>query len=167
VPASDIQYLLDRGADPNRVPPSGIPVLDWALTRYWNPESVDLIASRVEPRHAFWIAAGLGDVRKTLSYLDNSGKPAEAARDDRPDFVLVGFGTPCRPDADDLEIVWEAFMIAGFNQRLEVIDALLDHGFPIDYDGWGSTLLQWAQGNRIDVLADHLVKRGARSASSQ
>jgi hypothetical protein len=68
---------------------------------------------------------------------------------------------PCRPDADDLEILWEAFTVAGFNDRLDVIDALLDRGFPIDYDRWGSTLLKWAEGNRRIKLADHLKMRGA------
>jgi hypothetical protein len=130
--------------------------------RYWNPEPVDLIASHVKPRRAFWIAAGLGDVEGTLQFIDKDGKPTDAARGDRPDLILVGLGSPCRPDAADLEILWEAFMIAGFNQRLAVIDALLATGFPIDCDCWGSTLLQWAQGNQKNVLGDHLLKRGAR-----
>jgi hypothetical protein len=65
----------------------------------------------------------------------------------------------------DLEIQREAFTIAGFNQRLAAIDALLDRRFPIDYAEWGSTLLQWAEGNRITVLAEHLLKHGARPTS--
>jgi hypothetical protein len=164
VKTEDVALLLQRGADPEWIPPSGTPILEYALMNYWNPEAVDLIARLVTPRKAFWISAGLGDVSGMLSFLDSGGKPTRAARKNRPDFLLVGFNMPCRPDADDLEILWEAFAIAGFNQRLAVIDALLDRGFPINYAEWGSTLLQWAEGNRIAVLADHLVKRGAHRA---
>jgi hypothetical protein len=162
VKADDVALLLERGADPEWLPPSGVPILEHALMNYWNPEAVDLIARRVTPRKAFWISAGLGDVDRMLRFLDSRGRPSAAARKNRPDFLLVGFNMPCRPGADDLEILWEAFTVAGFNQRLRAIDALLDRGFPIDYAEWGSTLLQWAEGNRITVLAEHLLKRGAR-----
>lgn len=165
VKTKDVAHLLERGADPNWLPPSGVPILEHALMNYWNPEAVDLIARRVTPRKGFWISAGLGDVAGMLKFLDVNGNPTEAARQNRPDFLLVGFNTPCRPDADNLEILWEAFAVAGFNQRLGAIDALLERGFPIDYAEWGSTLLQWAEGNRISVLRDHLLKRGARPSS--
>lgn len=132
------------------------------MLNYWNPEAVDLIARRVTPRRAFWIAAGLGDVPTMLSFLDRNGKPTPEARVNRPDFILVGMGSQCRPDADDLEIAWEAFCVAGFNQRFNTLDALLDRGFPIDYSEWGSTLLSWAEGNRVTSLADFLKKRGAK-----
>lgn len=165
VKTEDVAFLLERGADPEWLPPSGVPVLEHALMNYWNPEAVDLIARCVTPRKAFWISAGLGDVEGMLAFLDSNGKPGAAARQNRPDFLLVGFNMPCRPDADDLEILWEAFTIAGFNQRLTAIDALLDRGFPIDYAEWGSTLLQWTEGNRITLLADHLLNRGARPGS--
>jgi hypothetical protein len=162
VKTEDVALLLEKGADPEWSPPSGVPILEHALMNYWNPEAVDLLARRVTPRKAFWICAGLGDVEGMLTFLDAKGKPIAVARHNRPDFLLVGFNTPCRPDANDLEILWEAFAIAGFNQRMSAIDALLERGFPIDYAEWGSTLLQWAEGNRITVLADHLLKRGAR-----
>jgi hypothetical protein len=158
----EVAYLLERGADPDWLPPDGVSVLEHALVNYWNGEAVDLIAQRVTPRKAFWIAAGLGDVQTMLSFLDKDGKPTAAARANRPDFTLVGFNSPCRPDADDLEIIWEAFCIAGFNQRLNSLDALLDRGFPIDYSQWGSTLLSWTEGNGISVVAEHLRKRGAK-----
>jgi hypothetical protein len=159
---AQVAYYLDRGADPTWMPPNEISVLEHALLRYWNPEAIDLIASRVTPRKAFWIAAGLGDVRGVLAYLDRGGRPNSAARRDRPDFTAVGLGVPCRPHADDHEIVWEAFCVAGFNQRLAVLDALLDRGFPVDASPWGKTLVEWAHGNRIAPLVEFLVARGAR-----
>jgi hypothetical protein len=50
MPADEVRDLLDRGADPAWVAPSGIPVLEHALLRYWNAEAVDLLAARVRPR---------------------------------------------------------------------------------------------------------------------
>jgi hypothetical protein len=138
-------------------------VLELALLRYWNPEAVDLIASRVTPRKAFWIAAGLGDVQTMLDFLDGKRNPTDAARRDRPDFIAAGLPATCRPGADDLEIVWETFLVAGMNQRLAALDALLERGFPIDYGPWGMTLLEWAEGNRKNALVDFLKERGARS----
>lgn len=158
----EVAYLLERGADPDWVPPDTVPILEHALLNYWNGEAVDLIARRVTPRRAFWIAAGLGDVPTMLSFLDNDGKPTAAARENRPDFTLVGLGNPARPDAEDIEILWEAFCVAGFNQRFNSLDALLDRGFPIDYAEWGGTLLSWAEGNSITSLAEFLKKRGAK-----
>jgi hypothetical protein len=164
VRTENVIYLLERGADPDWIAPSGMSVLEHALLMYWNPEAVELIARRVVPRKAFWIAAGLGDVQTMLSFLDEKGAPTDAARRDRPDFVAVGLpSSPCRPGADDLEIVWEAFLVAGMNERLAALDALLDRGFPIDYAPWGSTLLEWAEGNRKNALVDFLKERGARS----
>ena len=69
---------------------------------------------------------------------------------------------PSNPTADDQEIVWEAFLIAAFNQRFAVLDVLLDRGFPIDYIGWGQT--DPAPGGRRTAgvpLVEYLVKRGA------
>ena len=158
-----IRFLLDRGADPNWILPNGLSILEWAILRYWSPGAVDVIAEKAKRRSAFWIAAGLGDVDEMLRYLSSDGKPSDAARRDRPDFILARFPMPCRPDAEDLEILWEAFCVAGFNQRLDAIDALLDRGFPIDYAPWGSTLLKWAEGNHVTVLAEHLLMRGAKA----
>jgi hypothetical protein len=86
----DIQWLLDHGADPNWLPPNGIPVLEHAIYRYWNGEAVDLIAHRVKPREALWIAAGLGDVTGVKRYFDKGGQLTEAARNHRPDFTAMG-----------------------------------------------------------------------------
>lgn len=158
----DIAFLLERGADPDWLPPNGVSVLEHAIIRSWNPDVVDLIAHRIVPRKAFWICAGLGDVPGMLNFLTAEGKPTPAARRDRPDITAVFFGALCRPDAGDMDIVWEAFYLAGTNRRFACIDALLDRGFPVDYAPWGMTLLQWAEGNQVTPLVDHLTKRGTK-----
>jgi hypothetical protein len=156
-----VRDLLARGGDPAYVMPNGVGVLDRLLLLAWNPEAVDLIASRMTPRKAFWIAAGLGDVAAMKGYFDLKGRLTEAARADRPDFVAIGLGMPCRPDANDREILWEAFMVASFNRRVAAIDLLLEKGFPIDFSPWGQNILHVAVGNRLADLVEILVARGA------
>ncbi len=157
----DVRFYLDRGADPNWMPPNGITILEHATYRYWNAEAVDLIASRVTPRKSFWLAAGLGDVQSVKRYLGRNGHPTEAARRHRPDFTAMGPPLPTLPDADDREILWEAFFVAGLNVRVDVLDLLLDAGYPIDYAPWSTPLLNFAVGNRLVGLVEYLVSRGA------
>jgi hypothetical protein len=159
----EMQRLLDLGADPSWTPPNGYSVLEHVIWRSWNCEIVDLIASRVkEPPRTFWVAAGLGDVESVKQYVDERCVPTEEARENRPDFTALGpFGMPSNPAPTDQEIVWEAFMVAAFNQRFAVLDVLLDRGFPIDYIAWGQTILHVAVGNGWVPLIEYLVKRGA------
>lgn len=159
---AEVAFLLERGADPAYIAPNGIPLLEYALCRFWNGEAVDLVARRVVPRKMFWIAAGLGDVEALATYVDRQCVPSEAARRHRPDFTAVGPGVvPSLPNASDAEIVWEAFLVAAFNGRFAVLDALLQRGFPIDYSFCEMTLAHFAVGNRMIPLAEYLVSRGA------
>jgi hypothetical protein len=160
--ADVVEYLLGRGADPEWLPPNGVPILEHMLCSYWNGEAVDVIARRVKPRQAFWIAAGLGDVEAVRRYTQPGGSVTPAARQNRPDFTaLMMAPMPFLSAADDTTIVWEAFFVAGLNQRYAVLDVLLDQGFPIDYIEWGQSLLHLAVGNRWADLVEFLVKRGA------
>lgn len=158
----DIQWLLDHGADPNWLPPNGIPVLEHAIYRYWNGEAVDLIAQRVKPREALWIAAGLGDVTGVRRYFDQDGKLTDAAREHRPDFTAMGpLPAPSSFGDSDFDILWESFMLAAWNGRLAVMDILLDHGLPIDYTSWDQPFIGWAIFEGRAPLVEYLVKRGA------
>ena len=76
----DVRFYLDRGADPNWMPPNGITILEHATYRYWNGEAVDIIARLVTPPEAFWVAAGLGDVRSLDRYIDAKGMLTDEAR---------------------------------------------------------------------------------------
>ena len=158
----EMQQILDRGADPEWLPPNGYSVLEHVIWRCWNGEVVDLIASRVKPREAFWISAGLGDAKGVKRYVNEQGVPSEEARRVRPDFNALGYmPMPSNSAPDDQEIVWEAFVVAAFNQRFNVLDVLLDRRFPIDYMGWGQTILHLAVGNGWLPLVEYLVRRGA------
>lgn len=161
-PTSMVELLLELGADPSWMPPNGISVLEHAIVRYWNGEAVDRIAERVTPPRAFWVAAGLGDVAAVRRYLSRDGHPTAAARAKRPDFMATARGLlSATADADPQLVVWEAFLVAAFNQRFAVLDVLLDRGFPVDYNAWGQTVLHLAVGNGWVPLIEYLVRRGA------
>jgi hypothetical protein len=158
-----VRYLLDRGANPDWVAPNGIPLLEHALLRYWNGEAVDLIAARVRPRKALWIAAGLGDVEGVRRFLDDSGKPTPAAWRLRPDFDAIGGITtmPSLPDPDDDELLMEAFFVAMLNHRTRVLEYMVSRGFDIDSLAWGSPLINIAVGNAWTPVVECLVRCGA------
>ncbi|MDB4883028.1 MAG: Clp domain protein [Gemmatimonadetes bacterium] len=159
-----VRWNLDRGANPNWMPPNGITVLEHAIVRYDDGRCVDLIAERVTPRRALWIAAGLGDVAGVRSFVARKGTLTRAGRLNRPDTMAMGkmfHGLPPHHDADDLEIMWEAFQIAGWNERWAAMDALLDAGLPIDHAPLGMPLVLEAVGNLLVPLAEYLVSRGA------
>ncbi|CAN5876230.1 hypothetical protein BH11GEM1_BH11GEM1_21980 [soil metagenome] len=147
------------------MPPNGITVLEHAIIRYkWtNGASVDAVAARVTPRRALWIFAGLGDVAGVRSLIAGDRKLTTEARLNRPDLMAMGsiFALPPNHEADDLEIMWEAFMIAGWNERWSAMDALLDAGLPVDHAPLGAPLLAMAIGNLFVPLAEYLLGRGA------
>jgi hypothetical protein len=157
----DFEFLLGRGADPSWTPPNGISILEHAMLRCWHPGPADLLAQYVTPRKAFWIAAGMNDVAAMKRYFKRDGSLTDAASNDRPDLVAVGLGTPARPGASDLDLMWEASLLAGFNHRWAALDLLYQRGLPIDYSPWRFNLLHWAVGNRIVPVVEFLVSRGA------
>ena len=163
MPADEVRDLLERGADPAWVAPSGIPLLEHALLRYWNGEAVDVVAARVEPRNALWIAAGLGDVAGVRRFLDRTGRPTAGARRLRPDFDAVGRSgmMPPHPDPDDEEILVEAFVVAMFNGRTAVLEYMLSHGFPVNSVVYGSPVIHVAIGNAWAPVVDCLIRGGA------
>jgi len=162
-----VRWMLDRGANPRWTPPNGISVIEHAIVRFHDRACVDLIASCVRPLPALWIAAGLGDVDTLRPFIAGRGRLTAAGRRHRPDLIATGvvFGAmPLRQDADDLEIMWEAFRIAGWNQRWRTMDALLEAGLPIDHAPLGMPLIAEAALNLhmgSAPLAEYLVTRGA------
>ena len=158
----EVQRLLERGADPNWVPPNGIPLLEYALLRYWNGDAVDVLAAHTEPREALWIAAGLGDVDGVRQFLDRDGKPTPAARRLRPDFDGVGAdGLTQHPDPDDEEILVEAFLVAILNGRTRVVEYMVSRGFPVNSRIYETPLVNVAIGNTMVSVVESLIRGGA------
>ncbi len=158
-----VRFSLERGADPNWIAPNGISVLEHAMLIYWNGDAVDLIARRATPKRALWIAAGLGDVDGVSRFLDRNGRPTEAAYRHRPDFTAAGSPTfmLSAPVVDDVEILAEAFFVALLNDRIAVLDYMIDRGFPVDYLDWEMPFVSFAAGNQRLKVVECLVRRGA------
>jgi hypothetical protein len=162
MPTEIVQFLLDRGADPNWVAPNGIPVLEHALIRYWNGEAVDVLAARATPRHALWISAGLGDVDGVRRSLGADGKPTAAARRLRPEFDMVGQrALPMHPDPDDEEVLLQAFFVAMLNGRTAVMEHMASRGFDVNTLIWDSPVLNIAVGNAWVPVVESLMRCGA------
>jgi len=157
-----VRRLIERGADPEWVTPAGVPVLEHALLRYWNGEAVDVLAERVRrPRHALWIAAGLGDVEGVAKFLDANGRPTADARHIEPDFVAAGLGLMTHPEPGADEILMEAFFIACCNGRTSVIEYLAKRGFDVNTMIWESPMLNVAVGNAWTPVVASLLRSGA------
>jgi hypothetical protein len=158
-----VRWLLERGADPNWVAPNGIPVLEHALLCYWNAEAVDVLAAHATPRHALWIAAGLGEVEGVARFLEADGRPTPEARRLRPDFTAVGApGIPARhPDPTDEEVLMEAFFVAALNARTNVLGYMASRGFDVNTLVWDSPILNVAVGNAWVSVVECLMSCGA------
>jgi hypothetical protein len=160
--AEIVQFLLDRGADPNWVAPNGIPVLEHALLRYWNGEAVDVLVPHATPRQALWISAGLGDVTGVRHSLDASGRRTTAARRLRPEFDIAGQRAfPMHPDPDDEEVLLQAFFVAMLNGRSAVMEYMASRGFNVNTLIWDSPVLNIAVGNAWVPVVESLMRCGA------
>ena len=156
-----VRWLLDRGADPNWVAPSGVPVLEHALLRYWNGAAVDVLAARATARASLWIAAGLGDVGDVRRFLDRQGRPTAAARRLRPDFDAVSTPMAPLPDADDEEVFLETLLVAMLNGRTAVIEYMASRGAPVNSLAFGLPLIVMAVGNGWPTVVESLIRCGA------
>ena len=159
-----VRRLLDRGADPSWIAPTGLTVLEHAIVQYWNGPAVDLIAARVRPRRAFWIAAGLGDVAGMRRFFGPDGRLTADAHRDRPPLELmsVALAVPTLPEPDDVEVMAEAALVAAMNGRTAVLELLLDMGYPLDHRFWlDQTLVYFAIHHGMDTIVEVLVRRGA------
>jgi hypothetical protein len=161
---ADVRWLLERGADPLWLPPSGISALDHAIVSYWNGRAVDVLAQRVTPRKALWIAAGLGDLTGVRRFVDRRGKLTPAAYRDRPPLELmsVPMAIATLPDPDDVEVLAEAAIVAAINGRADVLDVLIDMGYPVDHRYWADMpMTHFAIQHDMDTIMEVLIKRGS------
>jgi hypothetical protein len=65
------------------------------------------------------------------------------------------------PSPDDTELIAEAFFVAMINDRIAVLDYMIDRGFPIDYLEWEMPFVSFAAGNQRMRVVECLVRRGA------
>jgi hypothetical protein len=163
----DIEYWIRRGANPDSVARTGYSTLEYALVRYNvsmpQPEMVAALLRHVKRiPDAMWVAAGLGEVRKTLAFFGADGRLAASARARRPDFAAFAMGGgPFHPDADDETIIFEAMLVAVLNERVDVLRAVLDRGFAVDASPHNRTLLMASVECAAPRACEFLLSRGA------
>ncbi|MEP6835687.1 MAG: ankyrin repeat domain-containing protein [Gemmatimonas sp.] len=158
------RVLLDYGANPEWIAPNKFSVLEHAVIRYGSGEAVDVLLDRVKPRKAFWIAAGIGDIDMLQSFFKANGELSQSARRDRPRVSLmdtIPLGHIDRPCVSETHVLWEAFIIAVMNSRLNVIAALLDRGLPVDFTPFSHTALHCCIEYHLHDVAHLLLTRGA------
>ncbi len=103
-------------------------------------------------------------VHKELMDVGVKGQLTPKGRQHPPDLMAMGsmYGlVPLEHAANDLEIMNEAFLIAGRNSRFAAMDAILDAGLPVDYTTFGWPLIVFAAANRLLELTQYLIARGA------
>ena len=116
------------------------------------------------PRQALWIAAALGDVTGVRRLIARKGVLKAAGRLNRPDPLAVGcvLWWPSRHDADDLEIMWEAFMIAGPDEPGTRWTSCSRQELPVDHAPVVWPSIMEAVGNqRVSLVGIIFVSRGA------
>lgn len=161
---TEVRDLLHRGANPNWLAPNGVPVLEHALLRYWSGEAVDvLVAGGAKPRHAIWIAAGVGDVDGVDRFLDAAGRPTPRAFELRLDVDAIGgmitFAQSADATGDD--ILRETFLIALLNGRTHVLEHLVRRGFPVNDRWFGMPWVSLAIGYGMPDVVESLIRSGA------
>lgn len=159
---ADVQYWIDRGANPNWVAPNGYSVLEHAIVRYSNPDAIDYLAQYATVRQpALWIAAGLGDIEGVGRFLDKNGLPTAAAREPRPQFDAIGTRAFGRASDDAAEILMEAAIVAFLNERTGVMEYLVSRGMPVNTLRWDMPFVVMAVGNNKVKMVETLVRCGA------
>ncbi len=157
-----VRQVLDLGADANWVMPNGRSVLEHALVAWRNGDAVDVLAARAKARDALWIAAGLGDVAAVARWLDAKGKPRAGARRDRPDFsAIAGRMMPQIPEPSDEDLLEEVFWVAMSNDRGNVVEYLVRHGFDANGQMFGARYVAVAAEEVRPKSLEALVRNGA------
>ncbi len=161
-PVDNIRWLLERGADPGWQAPNGHTVIEHGIVNWWNGEAVDLIAARVTPPDALWVAAGLGDVEGVRRHLDRQGRPRPSARRNRPDFNAFSFLPMLSvPEPSDEDLLVEAFTIAMMNGREATMELLASCEGVVNSMAFDSPLILVAIMNQWEPAVACLVRHGA------
>jgi hypothetical protein len=156
-----VQILLEAGARP-------VPDRIWGLTPlqaavyHGAKEAGDLLAAVGVVPDALYLAAGAGRLDHVEKWFDERGELRAEALTLRPNLADVGY-PPAPPPLDDpQDAVDEAFALAAFNGRREVMERLLERGASIDGTvHLGLTGLHLAVAARRLHVVRWLVEHGA------
>ena len=119
--------LLAAGADPAARADAGITPLESAAL-HGSTRSADVLVTHGLHRPSLWLAAACGQLDRVEGWVTADGVLVGDPGPYRPDLADVGH-PPGRARTDDpVEIVGEALVFAGANNRMDVVDHLLAGG---------------------------------------
>ena len=123
--------LLAAGADPAATADAGITPLESAAL-HGSTRSADVLARQGLHRPSLWVAAATGQVAAVQGWVSADGELLKSPGPYRPNLADVGH-PPGQPPTDDPdEIIGEALVFAGANNRMGAVDYLVAGGADID-----------------------------------
>lgn len=123
--------LLAAGADPRARADADITPLESAAM-HGSTKAADVLVTHGLHRPSLWLAAATGQLDQVHEWVDSSGQLIAEAGPYRPDLADVGH-PPGPPTTDDpAELIAEALIFAGANNRMAIVDYLTAAGADIN-----------------------------------
>ncbi len=153
--------LLVAGANPAARADSDLTPLESAAM-HGATRSADVLVARGLHRPSLWLAAATGQLDHVRRWVDPNGELVDDPGPYRPDLADVGHAPgPTRNDEPGV-IIAEAFVFAGANNRMAVVDYLTATGADVDAGvHLGMTALHLAILFRNPDAVAGLLERGA------
>ena len=155
------EQLLAAGADPAATADANITPLESAAM-HSSIEAADVLVAAGLYRPALWLAAACGLLHRVKHWVSTDGSLLDDPGVHRPNWADVGRPAGNPPSDDPIEVVGEAFVFAALNNRITVVEYLLDAGVDIDVRPYrNTTALHFAiQFRRLEMVR-RLLERGA------
>ncbi|MGD9749604.1 MAG: ankyrin repeat domain-containing protein [Acidimicrobiia bacterium] len=153
--------LVDAGADPAAIADAGITPLESAAL-HGSTRAADVLFRHGLHRPSLWLAAATGQLVAVRSWVGADGRLLKSPGHYRPNLADVGHPPGLPPTEDPGEIIGEAVVFAGANNRMGVVDYLLAGGADIDARPYlNTTALHLAVLFTNSEAVEGLLERGA------
>lgn len=155
--------LLEAGADPTSFESEASPITPLeSAAMHGATASADVLVRHGLHRPTLWLASATGQLDLVAAWVSPDGDLLKPAGEYRPVWAHVGRPEGPTPSDEPSEVLGEALTFAAANDRLEVVDHLLEAGVPIDAAPYrGITGLHLAIQFGKARMVEHLLARGA------
>ena len=153
--------LLAAGADASVRAGENITPLESAVM-HGSTKSADVLATHGLHRPSLWLAAATGQPARVLEWVAPDGQLLQPPGPYRPNLADVGHPPGEAATDDPAEIIGEALVFAGANNRMEVVDYFVAGGADINARPYlSTTALHLAILFRNPDAVTGLLERGA------